>query len=186
MKPEARYDAVVVGAGAGGAAVAWRMTERGWHVLLVDAGPEFDPFRDYVLDRPDWERRQFPHKPGSLGEPSFAQMQALAPEHADLRSWSLGQGMANRGTQRAVSGRGYHHVRGIGGSTLHFVGEAHRLNPAAMQMHSRFGVGADWPIDYAELEPYYLEVERFLGVAGPEDPRDRWRSAPYTQPAHPM
>jgi choline dehydrogenase-like flavoprotein len=52
---EGPYDAVIVGAGAGGAATAWRMTQRGWKVLLVDAGPAFDPERDYGLDQPDWE-----------------------------------------------------------------------------------------------------------------------------------
>lgn len=180
------HDAVVVGAGAGGAAIAWRMTQRGWRVLLLDAGPAFDPAADYGLDRPDWERAGFRHKPGSLGQTRFAPLQRLDPALADLRSWSLGQGPTNRGTQRAVSGPGYHHVRGIGGSTLHFVGESHRLNPASMTMRSRHGVAADWPLRYAELEPYYVEVERQLGVAGPTEARDRWRSAPYPLPAHPL
>ena len=62
----------------------------------------------------------------------------------------------------------YHHVRGIGGSTLHFTGEAHRIHPDAMNMQSRFGVAADWPLDYAELERHYLEAEELIGVAGPE------------------
>ncbi len=180
------YDAVVVGAGAGGAAAAWRMTQRGWRVLLLDAGPAFDPETDYGLDRPDWEKERFRHKPGSQGELSFATLQPLEAALADLRSWSLGQGPTNREGRRAVSGPGYHHVRGIGGSTLHFVGEAHRMNPAAMQMKSRFGVAADWPVSYAELEPFYVEVERLLGVAGPAAAGDRWRSAPYPLPAHPL
>ena len=183
----ANHDAVVVGAGAGGAAVAWRMTQRGWRVLLLDAGPAFDPDADFGLDRDDWEKERFRHKPGSLGETSFAPLQRLDPVlMRELRSWSLGQGVSNREATRAVSGPGYHHVRGIGGSTLHFVGEAHRMNPASMAMRSRFGVAADWPVGYAELEPYYLEVERFLGVAGPVAVGDRWRSAPYPLPPHPL
>jgi len=180
------YDAVVVGAGAGGAATAWRMTQRGWKVLLIDAGPAFDPDRDYGLDRDDWERQRFRHKQGSQGQLTFAPMQPLDPQLADLRSWSLAQGRTNRGDRRVASGIGYHHVRGIGGSTLHFVGEAHRMNPAAMRMKSRFGVAADWPVGYDELEPLYLEIERFLGVAGPADAGDRKRSAPYPLAAHPF
>ncbi|MGZ5238505.1 MAG: GMC oxidoreductase [Caldimonas sp.] len=180
------YDAVVVGAGAGGSAAAWRMTQRGWRVLLLDAGPAFDPDRDYGLDRSDWEKLRFRHKPGSEGETSFAPMQSLDPALADLRSWSLAQGPTNRDGRRAVSGPGYHHVRGIGGSTLHFVGEAHRMNPASMRMKSRFGVAADWPLSYAELEPFYLEAERILGVAGPGAAGDRWRSAPYPLAPHPL
>lgn len=182
----ADHDAVVVGAGAGGAAAAWRMTQRGWRVLLIDAGPAYDPETDYGLDKENWEKERFRYKSGSLGETSFAPLQVLDPALADLRSWSLGQGSANRESRRAVSGPGYHHVRGIGGSTLHFVGESHRMNPAAMAMRSRFGVAADWPVTYAELEPLYIEVERLLGVAGPMETRDRWRSAAYPLPAHPL
>ncbi len=180
------YDAVVVGAGAGGGAVAWRMTQRGWRVLLIDAGPAFDPEHDYGLDRPDWEKQRFRHKPGSEGETSFATLQALDPALADLRSWSLAQGPTHRESRRAVSGPGYHRVRGIGGSTLHFVGEAHRMNPESMRMRSRFGVAADWPVQYAELEPFYVEAERVLGVAGPTTAGDRWRSAAYPLSAHPL
>ena len=163
MAAPSAFDAVVVGAGAGGAAAAWRMTQRGWRVLLLDAGPAFDPDTDYGLERNDWEKDRFRHKPGSLGDTAFAPMQLLDPALDDLRSWSLGQGPTNRDARRAVSGPGYHHVRGIGGSTLHFVGEAHRMHPASMAMKSRFGVAADWPVSYAELEPLYVEVERLLG-----------------------
>src|SRR5436190_3133633 len=186
MADNSPYDAVVVGAGAGGAATAWRMTQRGWKVLLIDAGPPFDPERDYGLDRDDWERQRFRHKPGSQGQVTFAPMQPLDPQLADLRSWSLAQGRTNRGDRRVASGIGYHHVRGIGGSTLHFVGEAHRMHPASMQMKSRFGVAGDWPVSYDELEPLYLEIERFLGVAGPADTGERKRSAPYPLAAHPL
>ncbi len=186
MGEHSDFDAVVVGAGGGGAATAWRMTQRGRRVLLLDGGPAFDPFTDYGLDREDWERLDFIHKPGSQGRVGFAKMQRLDPAERDLRSWSLGQGPYNRGTHREVAGAGYHHVCGIGGSTLHFVGESHRMHPGSMRMRSRFGVGADWPLDYAELEPYYREVEEFLGVAGPAQAGARWRSAPYPQAAHPL
>jgi choline dehydrogenase-like flavoprotein len=79
---------------------------------------------------------------------------------------------------------GYLHVRGVGGTTLHFTGEAHRLHPQAMKMHSDFGVAADWPLDYAELEPYYALAEKIIGVAGPAEDKWRPRSSPYPLPAH--
>ena len=37
-------------------------------------------------------------------------------------------------------------------------------------MQSAYGVGRDWPISYEELEPYYLQAENEMGVAGPNDP----------------
>ena len=42
----------------------------------------------------------------------------------------------------------------------------------------------DWPLDYDELEPYYAEVERAIGVSGREgaNPFAAWRSGPYPMP----
>lgn len=179
------WDAIVVGAGAGGAAAAWRLTQHGLKVLVLEAGPWFDPARDYGLDRPDWEQHPFPSKPGSQGQYRYGPMQQLDPQWDDLRSWHHEVGRLVQAEHRAIRG-GYSHVRGVGGSTLHYVGEAHRLHPAAMRMRSQHGVGADWPFDYAELEPFYVEAERLVGVAGPEDAGARWRSAPYPLPAHPL
>ena len=56
---------------------------------------------------------------------------------------------------------------GVGGSTLHFTGYVPRAQPDDFRLHSDFGVGADWPLAYEDLEPYYDEVERVLGVSGP-------------------
>lgn len=56
---------------------------------------------------------------------------------------------------------------GVGGSTLHFTGYVPRALPDDFRLRTEFGVGADWPLTYAELEPYYDEVERVLGVSGP-------------------
>jgi choline dehydrogenase-like flavoprotein len=75
-------------------------------------------------------------------------------------------------------------MRGVGGSTLVFSGEAHRLHPDSMKMRSRFDVAADWPLDYAELETYYSRAERLVGVAGPSDTFPRFRSEPYPLPGH--
>jgi choline dehydrogenase-like flavoprotein len=51
-------------------------------------------------------------------------------------------------------------------------------------MNQGYGVAADWPIDDTMLEPYYLEAERIMGVAGPGSDTRRWRSKPHPLPAH--
>lgn len=181
-----RFDAVVVGAGAGGAAAAWRLCEQGLTVLLLEAGPRFDPARDYKLNQPDWERHLFPEPPGSRGAFSIGQLDHLDPADADLHSWNSTIGPLVRGATRQAMGPGYQHVQGVGGSTLHFVGESHRMHPAAMKLRSRHGAGHDWPIDYADLEPYYSLCESLVGVAGPETQGERWRSTHYPLPAHPL
>lgn len=178
----ADHDVVVVGAGAGGGAAAWALTRLGARVLVLEAGPAFDPLKDYRLDRNDWEQRGFPEKPGSQGKYTIAPLQALEARWQDLRAWNHQSGPLVAGTQRRADG--YLHVRGVGGSTLHFVGEAHRLHPQAMRMRSRFGVAADWPLDYRELEPYYVQAEQVIGVAGPAQDPQRPRSAPYPLSPH--
>ena len=178
------YDAVVIGSGAGGGACAWALCQGGARVLLLEAGPAYDPDRDYHLASSDWERQRFPAKVPIRGRQSFAPLQLLEERWRQLRSWSRLRGPMVAGNRRQVWG--YQHVIGLGGSTLHFTGEAHRLHPRAMKMASRFGVAADWPLDYAELEPFYLEVERLVGVAGPAVDGHRPRSAPYPLPAHPL
>jgi choline dehydrogenase-like flavoprotein len=56
---------------------------------------------------------------------------------------------------------------GVGGSTLHYTAYVPRPQPDDLTLHRDFGVGHDWPLNYTDLEPYFDELERFLGVSGP-------------------
>ena len=172
----------MIGSGAGGGAATLALCNRKLRVLVLEAGPAYDPVHDYRLDRNDWEQDRFPYKAGSKGRQTFAPLQRLDDRWDELRSWNRVNGRTNKTDRRQPYA--YHHVRGVGGSTLHFTGEAHRINPQAMRMHSRFGVAADWPFDYAALEPFYCEAERIIGVAGPARDPVRWRSEPCPLPAH--
>lgn len=177
-------EVVVIGSGAGGAAFAWALARTGVRVHILEAGPRYDPATDYRLASPSWEQTGFPAKVPVADRQTHAPLQELDSRWNRLRSWNHLSDRMVPGDRRGFWG--YHHVVGVGGSTLHFTGEAHRLHPQAMRMHTRFGVAADWPMEYAELEPYYLEAERAIGVAGPADPGARRRSAPYPLPAHAM
>jgi choline dehydrogenase-like flavoprotein len=57
---------------------------------------------------------------------------------------------------------------GVGGSTLHWGAYTPRPNPAHFRLKTEFGVAVDWPLTYDDLLPFYEQVERFLGVSGPE------------------
>jgi choline dehydrogenase-like flavoprotein len=56
---------------------------------------------------------------------------------------------------------------GVGGSTLHFTAYTPRPHPDDFRIYSAFGVGADWPLTYEDLQPYFDEVEQLIGVSGP-------------------
>ena len=74
--------------------------------------------------------------------------------------------------------------RGVGGSMVHFAGYAPRLHPSDFATYSRDGVGADWPIRYADLRAYYEAMEAELPVAGQHWPWGDPHS--YPQSPHPI
>jgi choline dehydrogenase-like flavoprotein len=178
---EKSSDVIIIGSGAGGGASAWALSRQGMRVLVLEAGPVYDP-SEYGLDRPDWEQRFFPERARHKGRYTFGTMQELTPGKETLLSWNHISGRTNT-TGRRIAGS-YHHKRGVGGSTLIFSAEAHRLHPGVMKMRSRFGVGADWPLTYEELEPFYCIAERCAGVAGPAGDAARFRSESYPLPPH--
>ncbi|MCB1955199.1 MAG: GMC family oxidoreductase [Rhodocyclaceae bacterium] len=173
-------DVLIIGAGAGGCAMAWRLAELGVDALVLDAGPPFAT-TDFHADVADWEDHLFPERPGSQGR-CTAQLDRLDPSWDGLRSWSRNYGPQAPGDQRRFAA--YQHVRGLGGSTLHFTAESHRLHPAAMALRSRFGVAVDWPFDYAALAPHYEAAERQLGTAGSPADRSRPRGGDFPLPPH--
>ncbi len=71
---------------------------------------------------------------------------------------------------------------GVGGGTLGWLGVMPRFHPADFRTHSTEGVGADWPISYDELRPWYAKVEREFGVAGDCGP---FAPEPYELPMAP-
>lgn len=75
----------------------------------------------------------------------------------------------------------------VGGQAMHWGGVTPRFSPEDFRVRSQYGIGADWPIDYDTLEPFYVEAERRLGVAGEAGPEALDpRSAPYPMPALPL
>jgi choline dehydrogenase-like flavoprotein len=56
---------------------------------------------------------------------------------------------------------------GVGGTTLHYTAYTPRPQPDDFCLRDQFGTGANWPLEYRDLEPYFDELERFLGVSGP-------------------
>jgi len=56
--------------------------------------------------------------------------------------------------------------RGVGGSMVHFAGYAPRLHPSDFSVFTNDGVGADWPISYYDVQPFYEAIEEELPVAG--------------------
>jgi choline dehydrogenase-like flavoprotein len=68
----------------------------------------------------------------------------------------------------------------VGGSALHWGGTCNRFSEEDLRLKSMYGLYSDWPIEWRELERYYCEAERRLGVAGEPSPfNEDARSEPY-------
>jgi choline dehydrogenase-like flavoprotein len=152
----------IVGAGAAGSIMAAELTRRGVDVVVLEAGPRHDFAR-----RAEYARRFL------KGDNPWR-----APLTALERHTSVGAVPYTLEWNR---------VRGVGGGTLHWEGYAFRFHPDDFRLRTLYAVGEDWPLTYADLEPYYRQAEESLGVAGAAD--DPWgppRSSAFPLPAFPF
>jgi choline dehydrogenase-like flavoprotein len=146
-------DLVVVGAGAGGSVLTQRLARAGWQVVCLDAGPFWDPDRDWVSDERGAHVLYWT-EPRLIG----------GADPVPLGSNNSG--------------------RGVGGSMVHYAGYVPRLHPSDFATYTDNGVGADWPISYGDLRPYYEAIEAELPVSGQNWPwGDPHR---YAHHAHPL
>ena len=74
--------------------------------------------------------------------------------------------------------------RGVGVSMVHYAGYTPRFHPSDFRTWTQDGVGADWPIGYADLRQYYADIEAELPVAGQDWPWGDPHSYPHSP--HPV
>lgn len=192
-----RFDVCIVGSGAGGASVAHALTAAGRNVLVLEAGHNPWP----RLDRPD----VLPLPTHSSDELKYSLRHYLDPQGLlEPRTFRTDPAaVATLGTDVNAL------PKAVGGAFQHADGKVPRFNVVDFELRSHveallgrtpglavpgFGADAatanfaDWPLDYATLEPFYGEAERVYGAQGAEDNAfASWRSTPYPMtPGLPM
>jgi glucose dehydrogenase len=71
----------------------------------------------------------------------------------------------------------------VGGSALHFGAVCNRFSEEDTRLKSLYGLATDWPVEWKDLEAFYCEAERRMGVSGEPSPlAEDWRSEPYPMP----
>lgn len=75
----------------------------------------------------------------------------------------------------------------VGGQAMHWGGVTNRFSEEDTRLKSMFGLAVDWPIAWTQLERYYCDAERVLGVSGDPSPLpEDARSEPYPMTGMPL
>jgi choline dehydrogenase-like flavoprotein len=166
-------DFAVVGSGASGGVIARQLAQAGLSVVVLEQGPRLSP-ADF--------------------------------NHDELKQWYLGgitnDAVRNPQTFRVDSSKkaelqkvkpALWYGRAVGGASLHYTANYWRFHEIDFIERSVLGAipgtgFADWPITYADLEPYYTIVDWEIGVSGLAgvSPFDPPRSKPYPMPPLPV
>ncbi len=168
------YQAIVVGAGAGGGVVAKQLAINGVSVLLIERGdwPNYDEhINDELISQRTWV----------LGA-------AFGPD-GEKHPRVMVRKDGSRDIVKPTDGWDYHHIAScVGSGTVSYGAMAWRFMEEDFKMRATYGDVAgstldDWPLSYAELEPYYEMAEWEIGVAG-DDGQNPF--APPRNMSHPM
>jgi choline dehydrogenase-like flavoprotein len=169
-KTSEEVDFVIVGSGAAGGILAKELAGSGFKVVVLEQGPYLTE-KDFVHDE------------------IKVLNQDLLTNHPKLQPNTFRKTPEDKAKpQRALV-----YGRIVGGTSVHFTANFWRFHEIDFIERSKVGpvpgaALADWPLTYADLEPYYAKVEWEIGVSGlaGASPFDPPRSKPYPMPPLPV
>lgn len=137
-------DVLIIGAGASGAAMAWSLADTRMRILCLEQGGWMNP-SDYPSTRRNWQTSGMKDFNPS---PNVRQLDSDYPVND---------------TDSPISVLNFN---AVGGSTILYAAHFPRFHPSDFKVKTLDGVADDWPLDYAQLEPFYAENDRMMGIAG--------------------
>ena len=185
------FDVCIIGSGAGGGTAAHVLTAGGKNVLVLEAG--LNPW-------PGLDEAELPLPLHSNDELKYA-VRGYIDQYPDLEPRTFRSSSA---TEALIHPAVNTLPKAVGGAFQHADCKTPRYNEVDFRLKSTMdaliaatpglavpGFGADtasanfadWPLTYADLEPFYTEVEQLYGVQGDTDNiYASFRSRPYPMP----
>ena len=162
MAPEqtTETDILIVGAGASGAAAAWRLASAGFRVVCLEQGGWHGP-EDSPTSRVDWELQRRTAWNFDPNKRVLAEDYPVNCKESDVTPFMF---------------------NAVGGSTVIWTAHAPRMHPSDFRVKSLDGAADDWPLTYDELVPYYDLNDEMVGCCGiagdPANPPRKQRPMP--------
>jgi cholesterol oxidase len=133
---DTHFDAVVIGSGSGGSVTAYRLSEAGLRVCLLERGKPYPP-------------GSFPRTPREMGRNFWDPSDGL---HGLFDVWSF------KATEAIVAS-------GLGGGSLIYANVLLRKDERwFVREQPREGGYEYWPVTRGELDPHYDQIEKMIGV----------------------
>lgn len=178
MRVLPKAEIVLVGLGAAGGIAAHVLTAAGRQVVALEVGDSLSS-KDFIKDLDEFSAGSMRNR---MGEKLV---------NRTVPTWRR-----NPESPAGDPQYSYPTMNAVGGSSVHYGAASWRYYPEDFSIRSstveRYGEAAlpegsaieDWPVSYAELEPYYDKVEYAIGVSGDSssNPFEGPRSRPFPMP----
>ncbi len=177
------FDVVIVGSGATGGWAAKKLAQAGMRVAVIEAGRKLDPAVDFTEHKQPFDtplRNIMLPRERREAQP----IQAKCYQCDELTSHLFIDDTEHPYTTPAE--RPFYWIRGrhVGGKSITWARQSYRLSDYDFKAAGRDGFGADWPFSYADLAPYYDEVEDFVGISGMEEGLPQLPDSRFLPPMH--
>ncbi len=161
-----KYDAVIVGSGAGGGMAAYSLANAGLKVCLIEAGPMYDPQKNITQLKNPWDS---PRRGAGTKFRPFGDFDAC------YCGWDI-----DGEPYSAAAGTkwDWFRARMLGGRTNHWGRISLRFGPKDFQRKSIDGLGANWPIGYEDIKHYYDRIDKMIGIFGTNDTSSSLKKEP--------
>lgn len=161
------FDAIVIGSGMSGGWAAKELCEKGLKTLVLERGHKLDHVTDYhTATKMPWQFQHFNRPTQEDVEKDYPiQSKCYAFNEGTRHLWAKDSEHPYTQVKPFDWIKGYH----VGGKSIMWARQTYRWADFDFESNLNDGHGADWPIRYPDIAPWYSYVERFAGINGNRD-----------------